>query len=320
VQLAIAHPSRAPRRAVVAALGVACCALVAACSNDEAGGTMVADAEGAATRPEPAVISTPASPYRAIEVRDGGRIGGTIRVAGEMPRDTTVHPTRDVRVCGASLVDRTLTHDRDRLGGALVWLEDIRAGSPLPMRRRYEVTNTDCRLEPRVQGVLAGGTLNVKSADAVIHRTRVLRRRDGRMLARYEQNDAGEVVPDDDVLATPGLLELRSEVHPWTRGFVAVFDHPYFVVTAANGQFSFVDVPAGTYTLAAWHERFGKIEQRVTVTADSATTVTLTFGEPGAVAEGDAAAVAASDTARPNATARATQPGSRAARAAGQGR
>jgi hypothetical protein len=279
VDLAITHPHRAPRRAVVVALGVALCAASAACSNDESGGTVLADARAAEPRSAPPVIVTPATPYREMEVRDGGQIGGTVRMAGEIPRDTTVHPTMDVRVCGASFVDRTVVHDADRLGGAIVWLEDIRAGSALPMRRRFEVTNTDCRIEPRVQAVLAGGTLNVRSADAVIHRTRVLRQRTGEILGRYEQNDAGEVIPDDDVLATPGLLELRSEVHPWTRGFVAVFDHPYFLVTTANGRFSFVDVPPGTYRLAAWHERFGKIERPVTVTAGDRAVVDVVFGK-----------------------------------------
>ena len=317
MDLAITLSHGAPRRAL-GTLGVALCAIGLACSNDEAGGSVLADARAAAVRHEPAVIVTPAAPYREITVTDGGRIDGTVRVTGEMPRDTTVHPTMDVRVCGASLVDHTLTHSGDRLGGTIVWLEDIRAGSALPVRRRFEVTNADCQLEPRVQGVLAGGTLNVRSADAVVHRTRVLRQRDGAIIARYEHNDAGEVIPDDDVLAMPGLLELRSEVHPWTRGFIAVFDHPYYVVTAANGQFSFVDVPPGLYMLAAWHERFGKIERPVTVSADSMTTVAFTFGEPRSVTDGVGAAVAASDT-TPDATARAARPESRAARAAGQG-
>ncbi|HEU4631262.1 MAG TPA: carboxypeptidase regulatory-like domain-containing protein [Gemmatimonadaceae bacterium] len=293
------RPARCARgRAALGALGVALCALGAGCSSDEAGGTVLADARQGAPRPEPAVIATPAAPYREIEVRDGGRVAGTVQVAGRLPRDTTVHPTMDVRVCGRSFVDRTYTHSGDRLGGAVVWLEDIRAGRALPMRRRFEVTNDDCQLEPRVQAVLAGGTLNVRSADAVVHRTRVLRQRTGEILARYEQNDAGEVIPDDDVLATPGLLELRSEVHPWTRGYIAVFDHPYFAVTAANGQFTFTDVPPGTYTLAAWHERYGRIERQVTVTAGGTAVAPLVFGETGTVADDNAAInAAAADTA-----------------------
>lgn len=294
-------------RAAVGALGVALCALGAACSNDEAGGTVLADARRAAPPPEPAVIAPPAAPYREVAVQGGGRITGTVRVAGELPRDTTVRPTMDVDVCGASFVDRTYTHTADRIGGAVVWLEDIRAGRALPMRRRFEVTNEDCQIEPRVQAVLAGGTLNVISADAVIHRTRVLRQHTGEIVGRYAHNDAGEVIPDDDVLATPGLLELRSEVHPWTRGFIAVFDHPYFDVTAANGQFTLADVPPGTYTLAAWHERFGKVERTVTVTADSTTIAPLVLGETEGVAESGAVNAAAPDTANA-ATAAAPRP------------
>jgi len=37
-------------------------------------------------------------------------------------------------------------------------------------------------------------------------------------------------------------------------GFVHVFDHPFFAVTDDKGAFSIPNVPAGTYTLKAWHE------------------------------------------------------------------
>jgi len=33
-----------------------------------------------------------------------------------------------------------------------------------------------------------------------------------------------------------------------------VVPHPYYVVTDANGRFELSNVPAGEYTLVAWHE------------------------------------------------------------------
>jgi hypothetical protein len=48
-------------------------------------------------------------------------------------------------------------------------------------------------------------------------------------------------------------------------GFIHVFDHPYFAVTDDKGVFSISNVPAGTYTLKAWHEDAGVRTQEVIV-------------------------------------------------------
>jgi RNA polymerase sigma factor (sigma-70 family) len=48
-----------------------------------------------------------------------------------------------------------------------------------------------------------------------------------------------------------------STIYPWMRGFVRVFDHPYFAVTDADGRFEIAKVPAGTWRLVVWHETTG---------------------------------------------------------------
>ncbi|MBY0459616.1 MAG: hypothetical protein K2V38_20040, partial [Gemmataceae bacterium] len=65
-----------------------------------------------------------------------------------------------------------------------------------------------------------------------------------------------------------------SSIHPWMRGYVRAFDHPYFAVTDAAGGFELPQVPAGTWRLVAWHERAGflgesgRLGQKITVPAN----------------------------------------------------
>ena len=40
---------------------------------------------------------------------------------------------------------------------------------------------------------------------------------------------------------------------------------PFFVVTGKEGNFELKNLPPGTYTITAWHEKFGLSEQKVTV-------------------------------------------------------
>lgn len=212
-------------------------------------------------------------PYTVVE-GPAGRVSGVVEIDGDIPPDTIVRPTSDQRVCGESLIDVTIQRSGSRLGGVVVWLDDLRAGKRLPLERRYSVTNENCALVPRVQAALVGGTLNVRSADPLMHKTRISRA-SGEVLRIVRHDDDGQVVPVEGVLDQPGWLRLTSDVHPWTVGWLAVFDHPYFDVTPRNGVFSLDSVPPGSYELVARHERFGEVRLPVLVGADQETSVVL---------------------------------------------
>jgi hypothetical protein len=151
----------------------------------------------------------------------------------------------------------------------VVWLDGLRAGKALSETRRFELSHEHCELAPRVQAALAGGTLNVRNADPIAHRLRFLSRISAETLAVLRHYDEGEVVPTDAVLSRPGLVEVRCDLHPWTRAWIAVFDHPYYAVTERDGSFTLDSVPPGKYRLIAWHPRLGEVERDVEVTAGS---------------------------------------------------
>jgi flagellar hook assembly protein FlgD len=59
--------------------------------------------------------------------------------------------------------------------------------------------------------------------------------------------------------------------------YAGVMDHPYFAVTADGGKFQLKDVPAGTYTIEAWHEKLGTQTQSVTIGEKESKEITFTF-------------------------------------------
>jgi hypothetical protein len=63
------------------------------------------------------------------------------------------------------------------------------------------------------------------------------------------------------------IVPFKCDVHGWMNAYVGVLDHPYFAVTKTDGTFSIPNLPPGTYTLAAWHERLGAQTLSVTVAA-----------------------------------------------------
>jgi hypothetical protein len=46
---------------------------------------------------------------------------------------------------------------------------------------------------------------------------------------------------------------IECNIHPWMRGYVRVYDHPYFALTGEDGKFELKDAPAGDYVMKIWH-------------------------------------------------------------------
>jgi Carboxypeptidase regulatory-like domain len=72
-------------------------------------------------------------------------------------------------------------------------------------------------------------------------------------------------------------IPVKCNVHPWMRGYIAVFKHPYFAVTDKDGSFDLKGLPPGTYTITAWQEKLGTQTQKVTIGAGEAKTLDFVF-------------------------------------------
>jgi len=80
------------------------------------------------------------------------------------------------------------------------------------------------------------------------------------------------------VHAEPPFL-IKSDDFPWMRGWIAVMENPYFVLTDERGTFEFKDFPTGEYTFKAWHEVFGTKTLKITATAGKDSRTDIVFSE-----------------------------------------
>jgi hypothetical protein len=216
-----------------------------------------------------------ARPYTTRPLDAFGKVAGFVEIDGQPPADTVFQPSVDQMVCGAAFTRRGIDRAGNRAIGVVVWVDGLRAGKPLPPDRRFEIVNQNCLMFPEVQAAIAGGTLNVRNLDAAEHRTRITRRDGGEVLATIRETDEGQVVPNEHVLARPGVLRLTCDVHTWTHAWIAAFDHPYFTTTGGDGSFSIDSIPPGRYQLRLWHPRLGAVEETVTIEAGKTAAVTL---------------------------------------------
>ena len=131
-----------------------------------------------------------------------------------------------------------------------------------------------CMYEPHVLGVMAHQTLDIKNTDPIVHNVHPVPHANRAWNKSQPVGSAPiEASFDNPDFAIPVLCNL----HPWMRGYVFVFSHPYFDVTTAAGTFTLKNVPPGTYTIEAWQEKYGTQQQTVTLAAKAQQTVSFTF-------------------------------------------
>jgi hypothetical protein len=252
--------------AFVAALG---------CSHDDTASAHPRNAPsspGDGVPPRASVIAPLSQPYRVVPVSAGGTITGSVDFDGTVPVAPIVHPTSDQSACGTSVMVKNTAITGTRVGGAVVWLTDIRTGKAFPLERRFELRNDACTLDPYVQAITTNATLNVSNDDRTLHTNRFINVGTGQVVGLAPFNDDGEVVPVDK-FREPGEIEVVCEQHPWTHAWIAVLDHPYFALTTAAGTFSIDGIPAGRYRIRAWHPALGFADDSVTVTAGQQSSV-----------------------------------------------
>lgn len=251
-------------------------ALGTACSGDKpASAAQPGTKKEGSVPPRAPVVATPAQPYRAVNVAAAGKITGTVEFGGAFPADSVIQFTVEQGGCGQSVVDRRVDRTGNKVSGVAIWLTDIREGKPIPLERRFELENEDCVMVPRVQTVVAGGTLNVISADVAMHRNKIIDVATGEVVGIAPFNDNGQVVPFDQLLKKTAQLEVVDELHPWSKANLIVLDHPYHAVSGKSGDFAIDGIPPGTYHLRAWHPALGFVDRAVTVAAGAQASVAL---------------------------------------------
>jgi len=130
------------------------------------------------------------------------------------------------------------------------------------------VSSEKCALDPRVQAVVVGTTMNVYNEDRLLHKLIFIGGAHD-TLTKMPFFNSGQMVASERLATKPGIVEVRCALHAWTHGYIAVFDHPYFAVTDANGAFTIDSLAPGTYKMMVWHEGMAQpVAQQIQIGAN----------------------------------------------------
>ncbi len=203
--------------------------------------------------------------YQAEAVTNGGTIKGTVKWSGPVLKDLSLPITKNPDVCDPDkLKIRNLQRlEIDPNGGVantVVFLKNISKGKAMSLSPAHPILDQkNCRYEPHILLVPKGGNMEMKSSDPILHNIHM----SGAALYNLPFPIADKVL--SRVMRSEGVVDLKCDAgHVWMNAEILVVAHPYYAVTDAHGNFELTDVPAGDYTITAWHEGW-KIDRTETV-------------------------------------------------------
>jgi plastocyanin len=212
-----------------------------------------------------------------------GKITGTIKYEGRVPNLRPLAMDADP-VCAAKhsapvQPELLVLGAGNTLANVLVRvIEGVPPGNhPVPTQP-VVMDQRGCQYTPHVMGVVVGQPFKVKNSDGLLHNVHSLSEKN----TPFNKAMPATVTEADYSFTKPETFRVKCDVHPWMGAFVAVMDHPVFSVSGMDGKYTIENLPAGTYTIEAWHEfdRFPAQTATVTVAGSETKTADFTFQGP----------------------------------------
>lgn len=152
------------------------------------------------------------------------------------------------------------------VANVFVWLgpADPKKRTPLPVHPRLvkieklevEMDQLCCKFVPHALAIREGQIIIAKNSSPVSHNFHYGGRPDVNPGENPLIPARGKHVIKD-LRADRVPISVKCSFHTWMKGWIRVFDHPYFALTDTNGAFEIKDAPAGDWRVYVWHEGAG---------------------------------------------------------------
>ena len=230
--------------------------------------------------------SKPPKPW--VSKGDEGTITGSVAYNGTPPAPKKIDTSADA-VCAQrnpNLESEDNKVTNGKLANVFVYIKDgtLADGTkisgwefPIPTDP-VVLDQSGCHYVPHVIGIRTNQTLKITNSDPTQHNIHP----SPKINEEWNQSQANGAAPiEKKFTRAETLIPVKCNQHPWMKSYVGVLKHSFFAVSAADGTFTIKGVPAGTYTVVAWHEGGANgTEQtkQVKVDAKGSATAEFAFG------------------------------------------
>lgn len=149
--------------------------------------------------------------------------------------------------------------------------------SPVTEFAKASIEQKDRRFVPDLVVIPAGSAVSFPNFDPIFHNVFSLSRAKSFDLGNYPEGQSRLVT-----FPTPGVVAVYCHLHSNMAASIVVAPSRWAGVADRDGVFALKDVPAGTYTVVAWHKTAGTFRKTVTIgeKLDAEVSFTLPYAEP----------------------------------------
>jgi plastocyanin len=167
-----------------------------------------------------------------------------------------------------------VTDTKGGLQNVLIFIADGLGGQTFdPPKEPVVITQKGCLYQPRVLAVQANQPIEVVNDDPTSHNIHPIPTNN----REWNKAELPGAKVEEAFAREEIAIPVKCNIHPWMRGYIAVLKNPYFAVTKADGSFDLPQLPPGTYTIKAWHEKLGTSTQTITVGPNQTKEINFVF-------------------------------------------
>ena len=148
--------------------------------------------------------------------------------------------------------------------------------SPVTGIGKASIEQKDRRFVPDLVVIPAGSAVSFPNFDPIFHNVFSLSKAKSFDLGNYPNGQSRVVT-----FPVPGVVAVYCHLHSNMAASIVVAPSRWAARVEKDGVFTLKDVPAGTYTVVAWHKTAGTFRKTVAIgERDAAVSFTLPYAEP----------------------------------------
>lgn len=195
--------------------------------------------------PSPKVINTAADPYCA-----------------------TMHKTNKL------MTEEVIVNPGGTLRNTFVFVSEGAAATYQTPKTPVILDQIGCEYTPHMVGLMAGQQLLIRNGDSTLHNIHPL----PKVNTPFNIGMPTKGMTQTRMLPKPEApFHVKCDIHRWMSGYIAVFSNPFFGVSDDKGVVEIVNLPAGTYTIESWQEKYGAKFQKITVGSNDRKEINFTY-------------------------------------------
>ena len=202
-------------------------------------------------------------------VAAAGNVTGKVSFEGAAPKMPRINMGADP-VCmrehkGPVFSEEVVVNKNSTLRNVMIFVKDgLGSKKYTPPSSPAVFDQKGCEYIPHVLAFQTGQELEVINSDPTLHNVHSLSKDNPPFNTAQPGKNINTLHKKFD---KPEIFKVKCEVHTWMNAYMGIFSNPFYAVTGDDGTFNLKNLPAGEYTIEAWHEKYGTQEMKVKVPA-----------------------------------------------------